>query len=607
MINPLLAKFAPLERLAATPVVYLLLWTGLVALSVSFIVLLRTGWGQSRPLGKCALLSLLVHMLLICAAMTVKIVAGDGDEWQAAPIRVHIVDGGDGTATPTLAMVSPPTLFQHVPDTIEQPEAQHEDSVDVAQARNPPTDLTTADRREIPIEPRQPTPVPVDASSTNVAVAPSVTENRVADPVSDPVQQESSSQPPSATANENSNRSEAPAGKAVDASASRAETPAPANNPYGGRTAGNRMRLVEGEGGNIHTEAAVVAALNWLAAAQSPDGHWDAERHGAGVERGTLGKNRNGAGRDADTGITALALLAFLGAGHTHLEGDYQTTVQHGLEFLLRSQAADGSLFGGAGLYAQMYCHSMATFALAEAQAMTGDARLGPGASRAVEFCIRAQHPTDGGWRYEVGNKGDTSQLGWQTMAIASGERAGVSVPLATWTGIDRFLRSVRRGQFGGLASYQQFSPMSTSMTAEALYCRLLLIDKFGGALDERAALEAIRQILAQPPTRSQVNLYYWYYATLALHHRHTVNEQADEAWRDWNSALTTVLVESQIANGANAGSWEPDMEWGGYGGRVYSTALAALCLEVYYRYLPTVERGNPEMVTRPGRVEASR
>jgi hypothetical protein len=26
---------------------------------------------------------------------------------------------------------------------------------------------------------------------------------------------------------------------------------------------------------------------------------------------------------------------------------------------------------------------------------------------------------------------------------------------------------------------------------------------------------------------------------------------------------------------------------WGGYGGRVYTTSLAAMCLEVYYRYAP--------------------
>jgi hypothetical protein len=376
-------------------------------------------------------------------------------------------------------------------------------------------------------------------------------------------------------------------------------------NPYAGRAAANRLQLVESQGGSRQTEAAVVMALNWLAKVQSADGRWDADRFGAGIERRTFGENRNGAGRDADTGITALALLAFLGAGHTHLVGDYQQTVRHGLEFLLRSQAADGSLFGGAGLYAQMYCHSMATFALAEARALTGDTRLDAGVTRAVGFCVRAQHPTTGGWRYQVGNQGDTSQLGWQLMAIASGERAGVAVPAQTWGGIERFLQSVRRGQYGGLASYQQFSAMTTSMTAEALYCRLMLVDRLGGALDERAALEGTRQVLASSPNARQVNLYYWYYATLALHHRQFANESAAEAWREWNDALTSVLVESQVRNGANAGSWDPDMEWGGYGGRVYSTALGAMCLEVYYRYAPAAGGRSTEVAERnatPGR-----
>ncbi|MFP6612556.1 MAG: hypothetical protein VB835_09625 [Pirellulales bacterium] len=35
-----------------------------------------------------------------------------------------------------------------------------------------------------------------------------------------------------------------------------------------------------------------------------------------------------------------------------------------------------------------------------------------------------------------------------------------------------------------------------------------------------------------------------------------------------------------------DAGSWDPkNAHWGGKGGRVYATALGALCLEVYYRY----------------------
>ncbi len=233
-----------------------------------------------------------------------------------------------------------------------------------------------------------------------------------------------------------------------------------------------------------------------------------------------LGQNRGGAGRNADTGISALALLAFLGAGHSHLQGEYRDTVQRGLDFLLRSQAADGSLFGDATLYAQMYCHSMATFALAEDEALSEDRRLEPSVTRAINFSLAAQNTGTGGWRYRPGDTGDTSQLGWQIMALASAKRAGINIPDQTWNRVDRFLRTVRRGNFGGLASYRADSPVSTSMTAEALYCHLVLEEINGLNFGEPATNEATRQLLADLPRAEHVNLYYWYYATLALHHR---------------------------------------------------------------------------------------
>jgi hypothetical protein len=341
-------------------------------------------------------------------------------------------------------------------------------------------------------------------------------------------------------------------------------------------------------------------ALRWLATAQSRDGRWEANAFGAGQEQLVLGQNRGGAGRNADTGISALAILAFLGAGHSHQHGTYQDTVERGLDFLLRSQATDGSLYGNATLFAQMYCHSMATFALAEAQAMTGDRRLEAAVTKAVQFSVRAQNTSVGGWRYRPGDAGDTSQLGWQIMALASAQRAGIDTPATTWNQIDRFLRSVRRGERGGLAAYRPDGPFSTSMTAEALYCRLLYAETVGGTVDEQAAKEATRQLLSMPPTTDRINLYYWYYATLALHHRHQQDEDATAAWRKWNEAMASVIVATQVSEGANAGSWDTNTVWGGYGGRVYSTAMAAMCLEVYYRYAPTSEKTPDWTATRP-------
>ena len=79
-------------------------------------------------------------------------------------------------------------------------------------------------------------------------------------------------------------------------------------------------------------------------------------------------------------------------------------------------------------------------------------------------------------------------------------------------------------------------------------------------------------------------NLYYWYYATLALHRAAEVSPHAADVWRRWNDALTTTLLATQNQDG----SWPTSCIWGGYGGKVYTTSLAALSLEVYYRYAPT-------------------
>lgn len=342
------------------------------------------------------------------------------------------------------------------------------------------------------------------------------------------------------------------------------------------RNAANRAVISAQLGGSAETEAAVEAALAWLAANQEPDGRWDAARHGGIREEKVLGHDRQTAGSGADTGVTGLAILAFLGAGHTHLEGAYRKTVQRGLEYLVAVQKANGSLAGEARLFARMYCHGIAALALSESLAMTGDDRLRPFVENAVRYTVAAQHAGTGGWRYQPGDPGDTSQLGWQLMALRSAELAGVAVPSSAHQGAQRFLASVTSGPRHGLASYRAGEAPSRSMTAEALLCRLFL-----GQREPAAVQEATSYLLQQPPGDGQANLYYWYYATLSLF------QIQGDAWVRWNEALQEQLLRRQRTDGQFAGSWDTDTVWGGYGGRVYTTALAAMCLEVYYRYLP--------------------
>jgi len=354
-------------------------------------------------------------------------------------------------------------------------------------------------------------------------------------------------------------------------------TPTTAAEMYRLRLDPNRSQILEKLGGSHRTEAAVQAALAWLAANQSSDGRWDAVRHGAGREMNVGGRNRISAGVGADTGVTGLALLAFLGAGHTHRQGAYPETVQKGIRFLLRSQAEDGNLGGQATLFAYMYCHAMSTFALSECYAMTGDPELEPAVRKAVQYTLRAQNLHDGGWRYRPGDKGDTSVLGWQVMALKSAELAGMSLPRPNREGMGQFLERVSGGLHGGLASYRPGEAPARAMTAEALVCRAFLnFPRTDLSNDEAADF-----LLQELPGRGDPNYYYWYYGTLAA------NRLQGPVWTRWNAALTDTLLRSQQESGPWAGSWDPSDVWGGHGGRVYSTALGALCLEVYYRFLP--------------------
>lgn len=610
--------------LSQLPPLSISLWALLAILIVVWGVLRRTSWGKARPTHCYVLLSVAAHVLLICLATTVRFTSAPPGNDDLPPVKVRIAIRTapepldethvepDDTQEDLRELLSEPPPEQALPSKpLDAPELVQEvvqpaETETVVETPQLPEPQKSTPKPKKPAEPQelaeQMAELPVDVSDTLVQeqadpVAPELMEQTLATTDSTPplpsetfiapVTESTAEIPPDPTSE---------AFTAVEPVAPLPVLPT----TFSARVQDDRLQLVEEQGGSRETEDAVAAALDWLARAQSRDGRWDSRRHSGGREHRVLNQDRKAAGRKADSGVTALALLAFLGAGHTHQEGPYASTVQLGLEHLLRRQQADGGLADEAQLYAQTYCHSMATFALAEAMAVTEDKRLTPAVAAAVDFLVRRQHRTTGGWRYRPGDPGDMSQMGWIIMALRSAELAGIAIPPDTWTGIERFVASVRRGKAGGLACYRVDGPTSRTMTAEAFYCRQILGWPTRGRVESS---EAVASLLEQLPGQGQDNLYYWYYATLALHHheagRTGTNFQGG-AWYDWNDALKRKLVQSQVTDGTNGGSWSPNTMWGGYGGRVYSTAMATMCLEVYYRYDAEEVARDPWIAARP-------
>ena len=337
--------------------------------------------------------------------------------------------------------------------------------------------------------------------------------------------------------------------------------------PIEHRTPERRKELVRTMGGSTISEAAVARALAYLARNQEPDGRWTY------LNEDNELANRREAHKD-DTGLTGLAVLCFLAANERpDTAGGYAKAVADGLAYLLARQKPNGDLRGDG----DMYSHGIATLAVGEAAVLTRDPAYGEPALRGARFIRAAQNRLTGGWRYLPGSGGDTSVLGWQIMALSSVSRLGVAIPDTTRRGALRWLARVSRGRHGMLAGYQDANPTRT-MTAEALFVRLLLGQKLSPAQIAEAEANLKPPDPLEPP-----NFYSWYYGSLAL------MQLQDNAWRTWNATVRDRLTAAQHRGGKLDGSWDPSQSrWGGErGGRVYTTAVGTLTLEVYYRYLP--------------------
>ncbi len=356
-----------------------------------------------------------------------------------------------------------------------------------------------------------------------------------------------------------------------------AETPLSDGNAIGnalrGRNAAARSAALRRYTKTAGTQTAVDLALEWIAAHQNANGSWSFD-HRKGVCQSRC-KNQ-GSFAEAYNGATALALLPFLGAGQTHMQGDYQDVVKRGLYYLTRSMNVSkrgGSLWEPGGT---MYSHGLASIALCEAYGMTQDPALSSPAQQALDYIMYAQDPVGGGWRYGVRQPGDTSVVGWQVMALKSGHMAYLRVNASNVRGAIRFLDNV---QSDAGSAYGYTRPgQGEATTAVGLLCRMYL----GWKLDNQALARGVSQLAQLGPQPD--DYYYNYYATQVLFH---YTGGVGPVWEEWDAELSSRLVRTQARQGHARGSWYFDSSHASRGGRLYCTAMATMILEVYYRHMP--------------------
>ncbi|MCH7870489.1 MAG: hypothetical protein IID33_02200, partial [Planctomycetes bacterium] len=381
------------------------------------------------------------------------------------------------------------------------------------------------------------------------------------------------------------------------------------------RSAEARRRRVRRFGGNARTESAVEAGLAWLAVHQSADGSWDR------IDFVRLCPQRDRCRGPAITrtehslqaGITGLATLAFLGAGYTPSSGPYQRTVEDGVRALVHMQQPHGGFSQAESMAG--YNDSLATLALAECYAMTGDKRLVQPLRLAVLRLTNSQQKL-GGWDYlptPNSARNDTSITAWVVQALQACSAAGITVPPKALIGAALHFASASQsdGRVWYSDSGRGFELDQKTMRPAFRYgpamsaCGMMAESILGWRLDtpllrtQRALIfeQLPSQALAMGQDRTHLHSqYYWYYGTVAAF------QLGGNYWDRWNAHLRDAILPLQnrkkTAKGQKRheyGSWPPyGLErgqkwgkWGRMGGRVYSTAISTLTLEIYYRHTP--------------------
>ncbi|HVR85325.1 MAG TPA: prenyltransferase/squalene oxidase repeat-containing protein, partial [Planctomycetota bacterium] len=355
---------------------------------------------------------------------------------------------------------------------------------------------------------------------------------------------------------------------------------------YGGRFGGHENLVAKGGGSDV-TESAVIAALRWLARHQGPEGGWGAEA----FQGQCIGGRCAGIGeRDYDTGVTGLALLAFLGAGYSQMTKDvkidpafpdkpldFGQVVKKGLQYLLAHQDPEGCI-GDRGMK-YMYNHCVAALALSEAYGLTGSAPLKEPAQKAVDFVIAAQNPGKG-WRYSAKcMDNDTSVSGWAIMVLKSAETSDLAFPASAYDGAISWLNESTdaaggypRTGYNAKGTGKVYVPGKNeqfdhheSMSAVSVMSRIFMLKK------KTNEMNAVTLLVSDLPEwkPSKIDFYYWYYASMALYQ---YDGPDGSMWRKWNEPMKNALVPSQYTgkDGCRNGSWDSDKDrWGAEGGRV--------------------------------------
>lgn len=301
------------------------------------------------------------------------------------------------------------------------------------------------------------------------------------------------------------------------------------------------------------------------------------------IERGLqfLLKSQNADGSwssdngDYAVGGTSLGLMAFMVKGHFPGFGRFGKQLDRAKDYLLKRSKDSPS--GAMGV--KMYEIGLFTIAMSELWGMTKDSKdnqeIQVALERTVQIILRSQNPL-GGWRYaprpDAGQ--DTSVTAMVFVSLASAREAGVLIPGETIDRVTNYLRDQVWDEKTGGFGYQG-KGYTIACTAGGVYAAQL-----AGNRDTEWVNAALNSLQNNPKvfSRKENGHYYYshYYAMQAM------VQAGDEHYAKWYPRIRDSLVQLQQPNG----SWQEKE-----GDFPHKTPMSIIILGTPHRYIPVYQR----------------
>lgn len=299
------------------------------------------------------------------------------------------------------------------------------------------------------------------------------------------------------------------------------------------------------------------SALAWLKNTQKADGGWD-----VGQSDGQ---------KHYAIGVSSLALVAFMENDPKVFEGPNAETVRRGIDYLLKNQSEEGLI--GPAFSGAPYNQGLATIAILKAVQLTRNEKWQAAADKSVAYLGKLQDST-GGWGYLKAKAGDVNSSAsiWPLQALIVADSMGYSgLRPNIVRGLAWLKTTVNQEGFMGYTKQDDFpNGQHDTLTAAGALC-FLMTRKDSSAGASQPMMASVRRVAAKQD--KAVDFYEVFFVARALEFA------KDDQTGQLLDALQGKIASRQKADGGDAGSWDASDQWGPVGGRVYSTAMAAMVL----------------------------